>query len=323
MSFDLHFYCAPGSQPPTREQVGQAISQILASQATAAQSPAGTPIWQYKGAETGVTCRFDFNPAAADIHAGIDASGGGAPFSGLSVNVNYIRPRFVGIESLAAAGAVAGRLGLLMPDPRIPPRSGQPVNVVKTEPPTMNLMIEQWMAGNRFAIASAQKLTGNRPPFLDPDRSMYFWRFQRMRSGIQKAVGNSAIVPSSRIIRVASSGEVVLMTDWANGFPAVFPQAEVFLLIEAKSMNDPNAKAAWTPAGEVIDRLGPILRRFEQPGCDLIACSGVPQSGPMREAFNAIPRYPLAGAIEDIGLNFIDDPEVAPTSASASPPGPA
>jgi hypothetical protein len=208
-----------------------------------------------------------------------------------------------------------------MPDARTPQKSGQPVSVVKTEPPTMNLMIERWMEGNRFAIASAAKLTGSRPPFLDPERSMYFWRFQRMRRQIQQSLGTKAIVPSSRIIRVASSGEVVLMTDWANGFPAVFPQAEVFLLIEAKSMNDPNAKAAWTPAHEVIDRLAPIMNRFEQPGCDLIACAGVPQSGPMRDAFNAIPRYPLAGALEDIGLNFIDEPEAAPAPASASAPG--
>jgi hypothetical protein len=40
----------------------------------------------------------------------------------------------------------------------------------------------------------------------------------------------------------------------------------------------------------------------------------------MREAFNAIPRYPVAGMIEDIGLNFIDEPEAAPGPAPASPP---
>lgn len=320
MSFDLHFYCAAGTQPPSREQVGEAIAQVLGAQATAAVSPGGTTTWQYTGADSGVTCRLDYHPGSTDIPAGIDAAGGGAPFSGLSVNVNYVRPRFVGIESLASAGAVAGRLGLLMPDPRTPRRSGQPVGVVKTEPPTMNLMIERWMEGNRWAIANAQKLTGTRPPFLDPERSMYFWRFQRMRRQIQKSIGTQAIVPSSRIIRVTGSGEVVLMTDWANGFPAVFPQAEVFLLIEARSMNDPNAKAAWTPAHEVIDRLGPILSRFEQPGCDLIACRGVPPSGPMRDAFNAIPRYPIAGQIEDIGLNFIDEPETASASVPAAGP---
>ena len=317
MSFDLHFYSAPGAAPLTKEQVAEAMVQVLGAQATSGVSPAGAPMWQYAGADTDVRCRFDFHPDAADIHAGVDAAGAGAPFSGLSVNVNYVRPRFVGIESLAAAGALAGRLGLLMPDPRTPAKSGQPISVVKTEPQTMNPMIERWMEGNRWAIANAQKLTGTRPPFLDPQRSMYFWRFQRMRREIQKALGTKAIVPSSRIIRMTKSGDVVLMTDWANGFPAVFPQAEVFLLIEARSMNDPSAKAAWTPAHEVIDRLGPILGRFEHPGCDLIACAGVPQSGPMRDAFNAIPRYPLAGMIEDIGLNFIDEPEAAPAADPA------
>jgi len=320
MSFDLLFYTTQQSGP-TQEQVGEAITGVLGAGATASRSPSGAAEWLCQSPQTGVAFRFRYtDPSKGDGRTAKTAEGAAGRSSGLSVEVPYVRPRFVGIESLASAGAVAGRLGLLMPDPRIPFKDGETVSIVKTEPTAMNLTIENWMAGNRFAIAATQKLTGKRPPFLDPERSMYWWRFQRMRTGIQKAIGTKAIVPSSRIIRVASSGEVVLMTDWANGFPAVFPQSEVFLLIEAKSMNDPNAKAAWTPANEVIDRLGSILSRFEQPGCDLIACSGVPQSGPMREAFNAIPRYPLAGAIEDIGLNFIDEPEAAPGPAPSSPP---
>lgn len=317
MSFDLAFYTTDPAGL-SKERIAQEVAAVLGKAATPGTTPGGTPMWSYKSEETGVTFRLEYtDPAASNFAPGVIAGGGGAKFSGLAVNVNYVRPRFVGIESLASAGAVAGRLGLLMPDPRTPAKAGEPVSVVKTEPPTMNLMIERWMEGNRWAINNAQKLTGKRPPFLDPERSMYFWRFQRMRGGIQKAVGTSAIVPSSRVIRMMGSGEVVLMSDWANGFPAVFPQVEVFLLIEAKSMNDPSAKAAWTPAREVIDRMAPIMSRFEQPGCDLIACAGVPPTGPMRDAFNAIPRYPLANTIEDIGLNFIDEPEPAPAPASA------
>ena len=319
MSFDLTFYTTQPSGP-TSEQVGEAIAGVLGAGAVAGRSPGGTSEWVCQSPQTGVAFRFRYtDPAKGDGRKAMTKEGVAGRWSGLSVEVPYARPRFVGIESLASAGAVAGRLGLLMPDPRIPFQDGETVNILKTEPTVMNLTIENWMARNRFAIKATQKLTGKRPPFLDPERSMYWWRFQRMRAGIQKAVGAAAIVPSSRIIRMTNSGEVVLMTDWANGLPAVFPQSEVFLLIEAKSMNDPNAKAGWTPANEVIDRLGPILSRFEQPGCDLIACSGVPQSGPMRDAFNAIPRYPLAGSIEDIGLNFIDEPEAAAGPDAVNP----
>lgn len=313
MSFDLAFYTS-APEDLTPERLAEEIAAVLGPAATAEASPSGTPIWNCKSPETGVTFRLEYHtPATSSFAHAKD----GSRFSGLTVNVNYVRPKFVGIEALASAGALAGRLGLLIPDPRTPPKSGEPISVVKTEPALMNLTIEQWMEGNRWAINNAHKLTSNRPPFLDPERSMYFWRFQRMRQQIQKSVGNKAIVPSSRVIRMASSGEVVLMSDWANGLPAVFPQVEVFLLFEAKSMDDPNAKVAWTPAKEVIDRLGPILGRFEHPACDLIGCKGVPPSGPMREAFDAIPRFPLAGAIEDIGLNFVDEPAAAETAPAA------
>ncbi len=316
MTFDLAFYAAAGATNPTREQVSAAFASVLANCTTPVSSPGGMSQWTYKSPQTGVSCRFSFvDPAASAVpDARVGTTESRARFSGLSVEVPFVRPRFVGIESLAAAGALAGHLGLLMPDPRTPQKAGEPVTVFPTAPQTMNLMIERWMEGNRRAITSAQKSTGTRPPYLDADRSMYWWRFQSMRQGIQQTIGRRAIVSSARVIRMVDSGAVVLMADWANGFPAIFPQAEVFLLIEAKSMNDPNAKAAWSPAREVIDRLGSIFSSFEQPGCDLISCAGVPPSGPVREAFNALPRYPVAGAIEDIGLAFVDEPEQAPAA---------
>ncbi len=311
MSFDLFFYTAPGAATRlTSAATGEAVAAVLGRDATPTQTASGTE-WACTGADTGVTFTLRHrDPATSELPAAIVSSdSAGAPFSGFSVEVAYVRPKFFGIEALASAGAIAGRLGLLMPDPLSPPKSGQPVNVVKTEPAAMNQIIEHWMAGNRFAIASTQKLTGKRPPYLESERSMHWWRFQRMRQSLQKAMGQNAIVSQARVIRVVSTGELVLMADWANGFPAVFPQVEVFLMIDAKSLDDPNAKVAWTPAGEVIDKLGAAFRRFEQPGCDLMACAGIPPNSPLRAAFDALPRYPVQGMIEDIGLAFIDEPE--------------
>lgn len=317
MSFDLAFYAADGATL-TREQIGAVVEGVLGDQVKLGQSPGGVAEWAYTGAQTGVTFRLRHSdPAAAEHPRGVTAEGAAARFSGLAVEVNYVRPRFVGMEALAASGAIASGLGLLMPDPTRPAKAGAPVAVVPTEKAAINLTIEQWMEGNRYAIRSVQKLTGKRPPYLEAERSMYYWRFQRMRESIQKAVGTGAIVPQTRIVRIAGLDELGIMGDWANGFPAVLPHAEVYLLIEARSMDDPQAKVAWTPAYEVFDRLGPILRRMDDRGLTLIMCAGVPESGPMRDAFNQIPRHPLAGQIAEVGLNFIDEPEGEQSATTA------
>ena len=98
MSFDLAFYTTDPAGL-SKERIAQEVAAVLGKAATPGTTPGGTPMWSYKSEETGVTFRLEYtDPAASNFAPGVIAGGGGAKFSGLAVNVNYVRPRFVGIE---------------------------------------------------------------------------------------------------------------------------------------------------------------------------------------------------------------------------------
>lgn len=108
--------------------------------------------FRYKHPGTGVYCTLDIE----DDY--------------ISVALNVIRPRFFGMETMPLIGRLAGELNLEIFDP-------QQDRVVGADE-----LLDLWLEQNAQAIAAIKPDL----PYLDPEKSVYWWKWMRDLESLRK-----------------------------------------------------------------------------------------------------------------------------------------
>ena len=163
----------------------------------------------YKHPQTGVYCVFDVE----DDY--------------VLVSLNLMRPRFFGMEAMPLISRLADEAGLEIFDPQ------QDRVVVHEE------LLDLWLALNEQAIRSLKPDL----PYLEPEKSLYWWQWMRDKDALQEKLGPSIFVPQIFLLadqtrRVRTAAVWPANVEKAGFFqkkrflplPQVFPECDYLIL---------------------------------------------------------------------------------------------
>ncbi len=226
----------------------------------------------YEHPDTGVRFLINYYPGDAEEEDGLVPRG--FRDTGLSFNLNFVRPSFYPLEAFPIAREFAEAFGLLGYDPAgeeggdgdpedEPPRP-HPLDVEK--------LTASWAEGNRFAVrALAPELHDegiDMPPYMPPEKSMDWWRYMSRRASLQEELGHGVYVPSIFLMRSKGKAEVVTAVTWSEAVPMVFPATDLVLLYRRKKKLFGLRKVeelGYLDAGELMKGLDPFLDDASDP----------------------------------------------------------
>jgi hypothetical protein len=227
--------------------VGDAVDEarlIAGLLAAGWQAPAGAAGLAYANADTGVTASIEaLTPALPAGYRGLD----------LGLVLNYVRASWFGIETIPGFSAAVGSSGALVLDPQ----ADRPT----PQPPDSDRLISSWSRGNEAAVAAA-RASGQTPLWLDPDRSIGWWRYQRALPRLRRGFATDLYVPSVRLIRRPGSERVERAMSWPDDVPTLLPPCDLIIMLRS----DPVAGFVITgvaSAPVVHERLDGITERVE------------------------------------------------------------
>jgi hypothetical protein len=256
VSYDIWF-CHQSNEKVDRSKLRWSLAAL--PNTTESESDDGKMMqFQYENPETGVYCLFDFyDPAAAE---GIELPSGFAP-AGLSVSINYLRPRFFAAELMPMIAGIAETNKILVVDPQ----EDNPV----PEAPDAATLIERWITSNE-RVTRGMAMQEDQPiirPYLSPEESMRWWEYSRAKMHLQDVLGEEIFVPSIRF-GLDSQKRVHRVVQWSmNGgaLPQVFPPCDHLLLawdFDPDQQRKPKLRAVRM---EAADRLQPLLEPIDGP----------------------------------------------------------
>ncbi|HEX5012926.1 MAG TPA: hypothetical protein VFV72_02115 [Candidatus Limnocylindrales bacterium] len=142
----------------------------------------------------------------------------------LGLVLNYVRPSWLGDETIPAFAAALAGAGALVLDPQ----SGAPAPVA----PDAVSLTASWRTGNEAAIAAARAAGGD-IPWLEPTRSLAWWRHQRALPRLQMAFAADHYVPSIRLVKQTGDEHVLRMMSWPDHVPALLPDCDQIVLMRS------------------------------------------------------------------------------------------
>lgn len=256
MSYDIWF-CRRSDQNFDRSKLRWSLAAL--PHTTESETDDGKLMqFQYENPETGIYCLFDFyDPASAE---GIELPADFAPV-GLSVSINFLRPRFFAAELMPMIAEVADTNKILVVDPQ----QDSPF----PEAPDAPRLIERWISSNeRITRGMAQQ--EDQPiikPYLPPEESMRWWEYTRVKTLLQDALGEEIFVPSIRFA-LDSQRRVRQVVQWSmNGgaLPQVFPPCDCLLLAWDFDPNQQRKPKLRFIRIETADRLQSLLEPIDGP----------------------------------------------------------
>ena len=185
----------------------------------------------YKHPQTGVYCVFD----VADDY--------------VQVSLNFMRPRFFGMEAMPLVGRLAKGLEWEIFDP-------QQDRLVEVEE-----LLDLWLAQNEQAIRSVKPDL----PYLEPEKSLYWWRWMREREALQEQTGPSIFVPQIFLLR-DQARRVRTATVWSANvektglfqkkrftpLAQIFPECDYLILAAGDDRRYVSRQEAFGQLGEMV-----------------------------------------------------------------------
>ena len=216
MSFDLYF----GREDSTVPAIQDLRAYFQKTFKLNDRESGGTQVW-YQNDATGVYCSFDFDTADEE-EADLTRFG-----SGLSFNLNYIRPSFFAYEAMPLVERFCKDFNLLVED---------------TQEETVHngnatRLIESWRSHNTKAVQMVTQSNAERDDeielcYLPEDRATEWWRYAGIREALQYSVGDEIFVPSIMILE-SPEKRLFSMIVWPESIPQFFPSCD-YVLVQRK-----------------------------------------------------------------------------------------
>jgi hypothetical protein len=237
MTHEIHVVAGTGDAVDE----GRLIASLLAA---GWQAPADAAGLAYANPDTGVTASIEALTTSLPAgYRGLD----------LGLVLNDVRASWFGLETIPAFSAAVGSSGALVFDPQ--------ADKPRPEPPDTDELIGSWIRGNGAAVAAA-RASGEAPPWLDPDRSIGWWRYQRALPRLRRGFAADLYVPSVRLVRRSGSDRVERAMSWPDHVPTLLPPCDLIIMLRS----DPVAGFVITgvaSAPAVHEQLDGITGRVE------------------------------------------------------------
>ena len=252
MSFDLYF-CRENNSIPSIAELKEYFS--MASPFFKVNDPdaGGVEVW-YHNEATGVYCSFSYSPLDAQELEGFGSSG-------LSFNLNYLRPSFFAYETMPLVEAFCKRFDLLVEDSQ-----EETVHHGNAEQ-----LIASWCAHNTSAtrMMMVQKEEDIELDYFPEQRATEWWRYMSVKEAIQTAVGEDIFVPALWLLMDADK-RLFTMILWSKGIPQFFPPCDyVYVEREKKRLFRTKEEAGVVRYESVLKTLEPVLDDYVFGGFQL------------------------------------------------------
>jgi len=258
MSFDLYFCRQDGSAPSTTE-LKEYFSSLPLFQ-TNDVAAGGIEFW-YKNEETGVYCLFSYSPFdATELH--------GCGSSGLTFNLNYMRPSFFAYESMALVESFCKHFDLLVQNPQVV-QNPQDETVQQADATSL---ISSWCSHNTRAMLTMKTVTKEQDVemhYLAEASATAWWRYTRVQRALENSVSEDIFVPSLMILMNPAS-ELFTMLLWPNGIAQFFPHSDyVFVRREKKRLFGAREETGLISYDSVTAKIGHLLEDYELDGLQI------------------------------------------------------
>lgn len=216
MSYDLYFYRKKGSGP-TEAQVREYLNANVKA-ITPEQNQ-----WFYENEDTEVYFLLDQNDPETDPES-IERFESFNDFDNthFTLNLNYLRPDFFGLEAFAFVDKMIEDLDAFVLNPQA---SDDPVDPTK---PEKGALYNEWSTLN--AQHTAHFYQEMDMGYLDKQKANRAWQYNSMRKDLQARLGNEYFVPKVFFLRTKADKRVVTLCTWTQHIPNVFPPADYYLL---------------------------------------------------------------------------------------------
>ena len=246
MSFDLYFCRKNNSIPaiPELKEYFLALPHFNVSDVDAS----GVQFW-YENEITGVYCDFSYSPLDAKEVEGCGSSG-------LTFNLNYLRPSFFAYETMPLVEAFCKRFDLVVED-------SQEETV---EPADAERLIVSWRSHNARAVRVMIQTADEHEiemHYLPEHRATEWWRYTSVQQRIEDAVTEDIFVPSVMVLRGPTKKLFTLLL-WPNGIAQFFPPCDyVYVQREKKRLFKTKDERGLVPYRSVLETIEPLLDEYE------------------------------------------------------------
>jgi hypothetical protein len=249
LSFDLNF----GRQDetvPSVEDLKEYFQKLSSIQANDTE-PNGVQFW-YQNEVTGVYCSFSYSPDDVDEELGQLAA------SGLSFNLNYIRPSFFAYETMPLVQRFCERFDLCVED----------LQEETVEAADASHLIESWRLHNERAVRalSQEKEDPVEMRYLPEERATEWWRYTSIQKKIEDSLTEDLFVPTV-IILEGQAKRPFTMIVWADGIAQFFPRCDYVLVQrDKKKLFGSKEEVGLVPFDAVMESISSHLDEYDLDG---------------------------------------------------------
>ena len=246
MSFDLNFCRRNGSAPATSELKEYFSAQPCFEVNDVAE---GGVEFVYENEETGVYCIFSYSPLDAGELEGCGASG-------LSFNLNYVRPSFFAFETMPLVEKFCRHFDLVVED----------LQEETTQPAEASRLISSWQSHNTWAMGAMKKVAEEdnmELSYLPEAKATEWWKYMSIKKELEDSLERDIFVPSLLILMDPAKTLSRLLL-WPDGIAQFFPPADyVYVKREKKRLFGKKEEAGLVPYESVISASSSLLEEFE------------------------------------------------------------
>ena len=245
MSFDLYF-CGEDNSIPEINQLQRFFQDQIFF--TYKELESGGVHFGYENEETGVYCSFSYDLEDADPEISQCAA------TGLSFNINYLRPSFFAYECMPLVEAFCKQFSLNVEDP-------QEETLGEASASTL---ITSWRKHNHWAV-NATTRASNDPldlRYFPEDRATYWWSYMRQRLSLENSATEDIFVPKIMLLATRDN-QIVTMIVWPDGIPQLFPACDfVFIERTRTGLFGEKKEKGAVPYSEVVQTIEPLLENY-------------------------------------------------------------
>ncbi|CAB1083836.1 hypothetical protein D1AOALGA4SA_11370 [Olavius algarvensis Delta 1 endosymbiont] len=169
----------------------------------------------YQNEDTGVYFLIDYNESADEDPEAIESTA--------SLNLNYYRPHFFGLEAVDEISALIDHFQFSIHDPQNAGMADGPFS--------KEGFLRAWNHGNEFGYSAI--LQGDNAPdkvwTIPTEQLESIWKWNYKKDAVQESFREDSFVP--RVFFMAVGGKVVSVTVWPDAISELIPRVD-FLVID-------------------------------------------------------------------------------------------
>ena len=249
MSYDLYF-CRRDGPVPSIPELKEYFSAAPFFQVRDV-AEGGVEFW-YRNEATGVYCSFSYSPLDAKELEGCGSSG-------LSFNLNFIRPNFFAYETMPLVEAFCEHFNLIVEDSQ--EETVGSANALQ--------LINSWRSHNMQAMGAMMDFAKQEDMelhYLPEERATEWWRYMKVRQAIEQELTEDIFVPEVMILK-SPTKDLFTMIVWPNGIAQFFPSCDyVYVQRQKRRLFGMREELGLVRYQSVLDTINPLLDRYQFGG---------------------------------------------------------